>query len=400
LTSPVRFRKVAAMTTPQQPIPRPRYDLARHPYFERWVDPGTGVESFILTERVAPVQQAFYFVNPSVSDDGRWLWFYCAFPPAPMRTLGVVCLDPDEPMIRHYPATQFHRESPLVLPSAEGVGIYFSAGPRIWKQPLEGEVEPVARLDPDYIAGRVGASSGLATHLTLSADGRHFLLDFEVGNQWVVGVADRASGEITVLHELGRKHNHGQFSLHDPDLFLIAQDWWRDPISGRYLLFDQRTWLMNVSQTRFEPLCPELWFNHNSDACHEWWSPDGRVCWVDYKQGVFACDPQTRQREHIWRRPLCHAHATRDGRFWCGDQTPYFWHANPCQVLFYDRQTDREIHVVTGLPLPAIERTAYHIDPHPHFSPDDGYLIYTTTVHDGRPDVAISPTAGIVGAIS
>ena len=44
--------------------------------------PESGVTIHVLTRRVAPVQQGFYFVNDSMSADGRYLWFYCAFPPA------------------------------------------------------------------------------------------------------------------------------------------------------------------------------------------------------------------------------------------------------------------------------------------------------------------------------
>ena len=42
------------------------HDLRQHPYFKRWTDPGSGIESFILKKRVAPVQQSFYFANSSV----------------------------------------------------------------------------------------------------------------------------------------------------------------------------------------------------------------------------------------------------------------------------------------------------------------------------------------------
>lgn len=51
-------------------------------HFTRHRDPESGVESWILTDGVAPYQQAFYFVNDSFSGDGRYLWFYCGFPPS------------------------------------------------------------------------------------------------------------------------------------------------------------------------------------------------------------------------------------------------------------------------------------------------------------------------------
>ena len=68
-------------------------ELADSKLFTPWADPETGVTVYIMTEKVAPVQQSFYFVNEGLSGDGRYLWFYCAFPPsgsnASGRTLGV-----------------------------------------------------------------------------------------------------------------------------------------------------------------------------------------------------------------------------------------------------------------------------------------------------------------------
>jgi hypothetical protein len=32
--------------------------------------------------------------------------------------------------------------------------------------------------------------------------------------------------------EFDRCYNHGRFSPPDPDLMLIAQDWWNDPVTG------------------------------------------------------------------------------------------------------------------------------------------------------------------------
>jgi hypothetical protein len=69
-------------------------ELSTSRLFTPWTNPDSGVTIYLLTEKVAPVQQGFYFVNNSVTDDGRYLWFYCAFPPAGSaaygRTLGVV----------------------------------------------------------------------------------------------------------------------------------------------------------------------------------------------------------------------------------------------------------------------------------------------------------------------
>src|SRR5210317_1554211 len=76
----------------------------------------SGITSYVLKPKVAPVQEAFYFVNESMTSDERYLWFYCAFPPsgsaAAGRSLGVVDFRFGE--VRHFPDTQFGEASPYV----------------------------------------------------------------------------------------------------------------------------------------------------------------------------------------------------------------------------------------------------------------------------------------------
>ena len=59
-------------------------DIAKHPYFTEWIDPESGVRSYVLTKKLAPLQQSFYFTNSSFSADEQYLWFYAAFPPSPI----------------------------------------------------------------------------------------------------------------------------------------------------------------------------------------------------------------------------------------------------------------------------------------------------------------------------
>ena len=98
-----------------------KHDLGAHPHFERWVDPESGIESYILSERVAPLQQSFYFVNSSVSPDENWLWFYAAFPPNRQKVLGSVSLDPSNPEITLYPQAGFSGASPMIAPTSDAV---------------------------------------------------------------------------------------------------------------------------------------------------------------------------------------------------------------------------------------------------------------------------------------
>ncbi len=366
--------------------------LDEHPYFERWTDPQSGVVSYILNERVAPVQMGFYFTNPSISKDEKWLWFYTAYPPGDRKTLSVVSLE--KPFIRHYPNAQFTSASPMI--DDYGDAIYFCIREGVYRMTLDGEIKEICTLSPDYIKRR--PLKRLATHLTRSADGKYFLLDGELANFWFVALGDIATGEVRILHEFGRHHNHGQFSPTNPKLFSLAQDWWVDAISGQYFPFDQRIWLMDTEQTMFEPLIPSHWFRHGTQACHEWWSPDGWVCWVDYEKGVYECDvtaPGPRQAVHVWQGPLCHAHCDAARRYFCADESPYKWDRQPCQIRFYDRPQGKEINIVSAMPKPPMPRGSYHLDPHPHFSPQGTYVVYTTMVR-GKVDVALTPVAGIL----
>ena len=58
---------------------------------------------------------------------------------------------------------------------------------------------------------------------------------------------------------------------------------------------------------------------------------------------------------------------------------------------FYDFET-KETEFFSGLPYHGIDPfREFHIDPHPAFTDDGEYIVSTTTVLDGRIDVAITP---------
>lgn len=379
------------------------YDLNKHPFFEKWEDPVSGVESFILKERVAPFQQSFYFTNSSVSADEQWLWFYTIFPPNKQKTLAVVSLNSSKPMIKHFPQAGFTGTSPMVAP--EGDAVYFCMSSSVYKLNINGEVTEICTLTKEDISYR--HFSCLATHLTMSADGKYFLLDGDLGNTWRVGIGDIETGEVNVLKKFASNHDHAQFSPTDPNLFLIARDHWNDKISGERFPLDHRIWLMDIEQKRYEPLRPKDWYDHNSRTTHEWWSKDGLICWTDYDKGTFECDPYTLEATHVWNHTLCHSHCSADRQYWCADENPYKWATEPVEILFYDRQRVEEKAIVSAMPQPPVSKELYHLDPpycsrdlfhldpHPHFSPKDSWIVYTSMVH-GSVDIALCPVKNLI----
>jgi len=379
------------------------YDLSKHPFFEKWTDPASGVESFLLKKRVAPIQQSFYFTNQSISENGEWLWFYTIFPPNRQRTLAVVSLNPDKPVIRHFPQAGFTCASPMLAP--DGDAIYFCMSSSVYKMDIDGDVSEICTMTKEDISYR--QFNQIASHLTISADGKYFLLDGDMGNTWRVVIGNIETGETKLLKKFTSCHGHAQFSPHDPNLFLISRDNWNDKISGERFPLDHRIWLMDINQDRYESLRPKDWYDHNSRTTHEWWSKDGKVCWTDYDKGAFECDPETKETTHVWNRTLCHSHCSSDKRFWCADDNPYKWATEPVKILFYDKKTAKETEIVSAMPQPPVfndlfhidppycSRDTYHLDPHPQFSPDDNLIVYTSMVL-GNVDVALCPVQSIV----
>ena len=49
--------------------------------FEKRINAESGAEYYVLKERACTYQQGFYFVNNSMTNDGRYLWFYAAVNP-------------------------------------------------------------------------------------------------------------------------------------------------------------------------------------------------------------------------------------------------------------------------------------------------------------------------------
>lgn len=364
-----------------------KYDLEKHPYFTRWQDPASGIVSYVLTERVAPVQMPFYFTNSSMSADGEYLWFYVGFPPNPHRHLGRVTLNPEKPDIKWFPQSCFNSISPLVSPDSKG--IYFFSDTKLVYMDTEGETKIVSEIPMDYINFR--HVYYVSTHLSISADGKYFIVDGHIGNDFFVATIEVNGGKFKLLHEFPNVHDHALFSPVDPKQFLIPRDWQRNPATGKYEFMEKRLWTMDIDQTYYNPLCPDLWEGRMTDTAHEWYSKDGIVCFVDYKKGAFEVNPNTKEIHHIWKCPLlCHAHSNGDRTKFCGDLNPYLWHQQPLKLLYFDRIKNTQLEIVSAMPQPPIPRQPFHLDPHPHFSPDEQWIIYMTTVN-GTVDVAVTP---------
>ncbi len=375
-------------------------DLARHPYFQPWVDPESGITSYLLSERVAPLQKAWYYHTPSVSDDNRWLWFYASFPPSRQWFPAAVCLDPDDPRFRTFPGF-VGGGNPVLIDG--GSAAYVTSKDEIYRQPLDGQPELIFKMPGDVTQGRHLFT--LVTDLSISADGKYFVLDSRIGNRWLISTVEIATGEITPLRWFHRCHHHAVFSPTDPEQILVGQGPYVDAVTGDKGNMDIRLWIMDTKRTYYEPLQEDMWFGRNSMSCHEWFTADGKIQWVDYWNGLFEVDPHAdpRKRELFWEhKDLCHGQTEKTLRYSVADENPYKRNEKaPCRVLLYDRTRGEYVPIVSsmiGAPLPPGHWRAYHLDPHPHFSADGSLVVYTSTVAD-RVDVAVTPTSDAIDGL-
>lgn len=369
-------------------------NLVQSPLFQKWTDPVSGVTSYLLEPSAAPFQQSFYYVNPSLTDDGRYYWFYCAFPPAGNSNYGrsLAVADFRSGCIHHFPETQFLDASPMVdFKTGE---VYWCNHLEIWKRSPQPDATPILvnRFPADVARNRHVAC--LATHLTLSSDRRALTIDAQIGREWYIGHAPLNGDPVVIWKKFDRMFHHTQFSPVDPDLQLIAQDYSTDPGTGELHGVDQRLWLLRRGGE------PELLYPGGGSNMqgHEWWSADGqRVWYIHYHHGVEYLDIHERKPVCIWpSKTVSHGHVDAAERYAVADYLPP---EKPSErrVAFLNRETGREIDIVSHLPEIPQGQAKYHVHAHPQFCGRDRFICYTTLVRN-RVDVAFTPVEALVAA--
>jgi hypothetical protein len=359
--------------------------------FTRWQNPSTGVESFILTERPASVQMNFYYISPSFTNDGRYLWLRCQFVPSggygAQPVLGVVDFERDE--MRVYHDTQFAVSSPGV--DLETGDVYWATGLDVWKRGPRADDKDhrINRFPQDIAKGRT--TDRITSHFTFSADRKSLNLDAQFDNECYIGDMPLDGSAARIWDRLEGVYNHGQFSPTNPDAILFANEYWKwhAPFDGQVKY--HRLWLARRGE-KAQPVLREP-VTHSG---HEWWDAAGQHLWyVHYGVGIKKVDLKTRHEQNIWPGHLSHGHSDRTSRYLAADLM-----ADPkvsdCHVEFFDTQTKKQIEIVNRPPLAGHLTQAGHLHPHPQFCCNDRYICYTTIIHD-RVDIALTPTAPLRG---
>ena len=366
--------------------------------FERRIDPISGVPHYVLTKKVCEYQQGFYFVNNSMTLDGRYLWFYATINPiydGRVRHLGYVDFELDEVIL--CPDVVFSTDaSPYI--DAESGTLYYSYENCLYKREVGKDKRAVLLCKPKID----GFVSRLCTHLTMTSDKKHFFLDARVGNhKFVQGLVDIETGDFEKWTESTHPTNHGQINPKNDRLALCAYDGYTDMDTGESYRIPknadgiyQRLWTVTPDGKR--TMHPPM----NNYATHEWWSADGNKIYYccDY-YGIYGIDLRTGEDIAILEGvDPWHAHCTKDERLFVYDEKKLeryggkWYRGCPAAVHLLNRDTCKIATIVTEMPenghTPENPNN-YHIDPHPRFTDNERYIVFTTSELGGC-DLAVA----------
>ncbi len=321
-----------------------------------------------------------------MSADGRYLWFYAAFPPNRKRVLAVADLFRNE--VRLFPETGFGEGDPYVEP--ETGAVYWMEGCVLWRggPGSDASVEAVNSLPEELVKNKTVSRS--VTHLTRSADGREFFVDFCIGLGYYFGSLTLNGEPWRFWWRFDRNYNHAQFSPTEPDLVLFAEEHHHDPITGLTFPIVNRMWRIRRGEA------PMPAFSKPTRVSHEWWDADGAHVWCVWGNETWRVRLADETVEKIaFPRPCWHSHSSRNGQWIVGDSTARFYRGCPSTVHFLNRETGREIVLADNPERANDVGRNYHNDPHPRFCSGDRYVVFTTTVR-GEVDVAVALTTELV----
>ena len=368
-------------------------------HFKRIIDPVSGAPHYVLATRLTEYQQGFYFVNNSMTRDGRYLWFYATVNPVYTtfdRNLGYVDFLTDEVVICY----DAFAGAPYVDPDTGDV--YFVRDKSLYIR-SPGKDERARKLCTLDIPGYV---RNIACHLTRLSDKKSFFLD--IGRDdfgFIQGVINSETGVFTEWGQTSLTANHGQINPKNDSLALYGIDSGDDLKTGRvfgvpyseegYL---ERLWTVNSKgeHTMHPP--------RDNYATHEWWSADGEKIYYVNDMGIQRLNIHTGEHICVHECYPWHAHTTADEKYYVYDEKVLdrfggrWFRGCPAAVKFYNKETDKEITLVTEMSenkFSPQNQCSYHIDPHPRFSDNEKYIIFTTTELGGC-DLAVADVAELV----
>ena len=386
-------------------------------HFKEYINEN-GVKCYILSTRIAPLQKAMYFVGSGASDDGRYLWLCCAYPPRTGFSMAVIDFLTDE--IHHFPETHLGIGVGWMVDGKTGNLYWISSGMFFYSEGLymrtpNPKDKPIKLAAIPAKISKYGVLYG-ATHLTFTPDRKEILADIQTQNGSFVGTFNLGDGSFQQWYSspYGIFINHAQMNPADNDLCMCANEFFTDYRNGGAAIAPPLTEegiyprLQLIRRDGSREIRKAL----NNMATHEWWSADGKSLYYcdPFKEQILRDDTDKYNPEVIFTNPYkgeyaCnHAYCTADGKYFamCGffNEGDIVWYyGGKTYVRFWNNESKKLIDIVSLNPVvdgwTPENQSPYQIDPMPRFVAKDKWITFTTTV-DGRADLALAETEQLV----
>jgi Tol biopolymer transport system component len=133
-----------------------------------------------------------------------------------------------------------------------------------------------------------------------------------------------------------------------------------------------------------------MWPPKNNYASHEWWSADGKtIYYCSDNYGIYGINIETGEDITILEGiDPWHAYSSKDDSLFIWDEKKLeryggkWYRGCPSALNFFNRTTGKNLVVISEMPenghTPE-NQNPYHIDPHPRFTENEKYAIFTTT---------------------
>lgn len=379
-------------------------------FFEKRIDPETGVISYALSGGVDENRQSLYFTAKSMTDDGRFLLFD---------------VSPNERRVREARADK-KGKNPLAkrLIAKHKALIDFATDTFIDLPDVSGQI-PFVDVKDDYMVyyhDRVfyrrdfrnptvetklcdypkellkdGAQLRYPfTHLTLTRDRKKAFLDSCIVlpnnvTNYIQGLLELTTGQYESWGKTDFFANHGQLNPVRDDLAMCA---WESCWTTGGTEYKKRTgWyprMWHVFPDGKREMHPARDKNY---ASHEFWDEDGEgFYWCG--GGVWHEDLATGKQECLCPIPGAHATMTRNKKYVVFDESvDGWWRGCKWRVGFWNRETKRCVYVYSTRPefAPKKNESTLHPDPHPQFVCNEKYVVSTANNARGNMDLYVTP---------
>jgi len=368
--------------------------------FHKETDPESGVVSYVLNDNlVAPNQQSVYFVNKSMTEDGRFLLFWTSEDETRTKALN-----------RAYAVIDFARDTIYTLDFPRNQYFnFYSIDPktdRLYYVIEDGVFYRDLKKNPHKGIKVCNIPQGLKdegvvdyffTHLTMTDDATKIFVDNRLPNQdkWLQGAIDIKNKKWERWTTTDFHINHGQINPKRDTIALCAQELGWTSVNGEFhtIQYENGIYprLQLVTKSGIREMVPPM----DGFAMHECWDVQGDGFYWCGRGGVFYCDLDTREQVKVSPKGV-HAMMSIDKNLVVSDVTiGKDYRGHPWKVYLYDRTQEEGIWVCSYMPGIASpeKQSKLHPDPHPQFVCGDKYIVWTKMRSDHRMDLAITPVA-------